>query len=75
MRENYWSNIVRLLGYLPERLLGLIKKLLGVHGLVFGMGTYLMVTGRIAWWGWMLCAGIVLGYRYFKAMLDKGTGA
>ena len=51
------------------RVLAAVAKIISVHGMILGLATWLAYEGKLAWYAWLLCAGSVMGYRYFTGML------
>lgn len=56
---------------LPRRGIGLVSKLIGVKGLIFGVATWLAYIGKIETWGWVVIAlFFVVGREIFKYLKD-----
>ena len=51
------------------RVLSAAGKIISVHGMILGLATWLAYEGKLTWYAWLLCAGAVMGYRYFTGML------
>lgn len=62
----------RLLGEVPKRWLTMVMKLFSMKGVAFGAATYLVASGRIETWAWVVVSLVLIfgekALQYLKEM-------
>lgn len=51
---------------LLSRLCDLLAKLMSVKVLVLAVASYLAIKGKLDWYAWLACAGVVVGVRFWE---------